>query len=145
MRTSVGFSSGTRPGIDARGATAANAIKAAMNTAAADSAGTTAIASVSPAATSSSGDGVSPAASASASGLPPGSAAATASADPGRRPGSRSRQRRMIRSTAGSRSRTTDVGVVIVPLSCNCINSCSVLASYARLPVRISKRTSPSA
>ena len=74
----------------------------------------------SPAAATISGDGVSPAASAAASGSPPGSAADTASADAGRCAGSRSRQRRIARSIAGSRSRTTDDGVATVPVSCSC-------------------------
>ena len=51
--------------------------------------------SVSPAAATNSGDGVSPAARAAASGSLPGSAAATASADAGRRAGSGSRHWRI--------------------------------------------------
>ena len=87
-------------------------------------------ASVSPAAASIAGDGVSPAASAAASGSPPGSAAATV--ERGRRPlrpDPSSRQRRITRSTAGSRSRTIDDGVVTVPVSCSCFRSPSVFAS----------------
>ena len=85
---------------------------------------------VAPAAATISGDGVSPAARAAASGSPPGSAAATASAEAGRSAGSCSRHLRITRSIAGSRSRTTDEGVEIVPLCCSAISSFSVLASY---------------
>mgnify|MGYP003693783551 CR=1 FL=1 len=81
--------------------------------------------------------------SAAASGSPPGSAAATASVDPGRLAGSRSRQRMITRSTAGSRSRTTDDGVGEAPLSCALIRSAIVFASKARRPVKISKSTQP--
>ncbi len=86
-------------------------------------------ASCSPAATSIAGEGVSPAASAAASGSPPGSDAATVSADGGRCSGSFARQRRMTRSIAGSRSRTIDDGVVIVPVSWSCFRSPSDFAS----------------
>ena len=101
---------------------------------------------VSPAAASISGDGVSPAASAAASGSPPGSAAATASADPGRCAGSRSRQRRITRSIAGSRSRTIDEGVVIVAAVVQLLRDrrTSWRRTRAR-PVKISKRIRPSA
>jgi hypothetical protein len=61
------------------------------------------------------GDGVSPAASSAASGSPPGSPSSTCAADRGRNDGSDSRQRRMIRSTTGSRSeacRLREVGGV---------------------------------
>ena len=61
---------------------------------------------VAPEAATISGDGISPAASAAAIGSPPGRATATARADAGRRSGSFSRQRSMIRSTAGSMSLT---------------------------------------
>ena len=74
----------------------------------------------SPAAATISGDGVSPAASAAASGSPPGSAAATASAEGGRCAGSRSRQRRITRSTAGSRSlHDATTARVTASLSCS--------------------------
>ena len=59
-----------------------------------------------PLAATSSGDGISPAAIAAASGSPPGSAAATWTTFAGRSPGSFSRQRCIIPSTAGSISRT---------------------------------------
>ena len=68
--------------------------------------------SVSAAAATISGDGVSPAASAAASGSPPGSADATAMADEGRRAGSCSRQRRITRSIAGSSRRRSSDGFV---------------------------------
>ena len=98
-----------------------------------------------PAAATISGDGVSPAASAAASGSPPGSAAATCTADDGRARGSFSRQRRMTRSTAGSKPARTFDGAVGV--SCSCLRriSASVGASNARLPVATSYRTRPSA
>ncbi len=60
-----------------------------------------------PAAATISGEGVSPAANAAANGSPPGSAAPTLKAERGRCEGSRSRQRRMARSTAGSKFLTT--------------------------------------
>ena len=56
--------------------------------------------SFSPEAATSSGDGVSPAAMAAASGSPPGSEAANWVTDAGRARGSRSRQRRITRSTS---------------------------------------------
>ena len=70
-----------------------------------------------PASATTSGDGVWPASSAAASGSPPGRAAATASAERGRFSGSGSRHQRIARSTAGSRSRTTEDGLSgFVPL-----------------------------
>ena len=88
----------------------------------------------SPAAATISGDGVSPAASAAASGSLPGRAAETASAERGRRDGSGSRQRAMMRSTAGSRSRATLVRLTGVLACCAAISSASELPSNGRLP-----------
>ncbi len=86
--------------------------------------------SFSPDAATISGDGVSPAASAAAIGSPPGSAIATFNADEGRLRGSVSRQRRITRSIVGSRSLTSEVGVVC--------------ESPGRRPVNISCNTRPS-
>jgi hypothetical protein len=97
------------------------------------------MASLSPAASAAtiSGDGVSPAASAAASGSPPGNAAATAIADCGRSAGSFSRQRRIARSAAGSRSLTTDEGSSGSSSRWR-DSSCNVRPSKARLPVNSS-------
>jgi hypothetical protein len=94
--------------------------------------------SVSPAAATSSGDGVSPAARAAASGSPPGSPAATAIAEAGRCRGSGCRQRMITRSAVGSRSRATLVMLTGAARSCICMSSISDAASKARFPVKIS-------
>ena len=87
-----------------------------------------------------SGEGVSPAASAAAIGSPPGSAAATCNAEDGtlRRIFLQYNDQLPFRS-AGSRSLTIEVGVVgVVSLRRSLINSPSVGASNARLPVKSS-------
>lgn len=90
-----------------------------------------------PAAATISGEGVSPAASAAASGSPPGNDMATAMAEAGRCAGSFSRQRRMARSTAGSvpAMPVTLSGRVLLSVR---MRSATLLASKARLPVKIS-------
>jgi hypothetical protein len=85
--------------------------------------------SVSPAAATISGDGVSPAASAAANGSPPGSAADTCNAEMGRFAGSFSRHRSITRSISGSRSRTSVDGFVGAASSLAFINSGRVAAS----------------
>ena len=68
--------------------------------------------SVSPAAATSSGDGVSPAAIAASSGSRPPSIAATTSAEGGRLRGSFSRHARIVRSTAGARPGASSAGSI---------------------------------
>ena len=83
-----------------------------------------------------SGEGVSPAASAAARGSPPGKAAATSKADAGLCSGFFSRHLLMTFSINGSRSFTSDVGVVgVLSLHRSLINSLRDGASKARFPV----------
>ena len=84
------------------------------------------------------GDGVSPAASAAARGRRRAARRPPRSADAGRCAGSRSRQRRIARSTAGSRSRTRFDGLGGRRSLRLRVSSASVLPSKACLPVKIS-------
>ena len=89
----------------------------------------------SPAAATSSGEGVSPAASAASSGSLPVSIAATTSGDAGLRRGSFSRQPRIARSTAGSSPATSADGSIGRSSRCLRVYSTSDLPSKARRPV----------
>ena len=84
------------------------------------------------------GDGVSPAAKAAARGSPPGKAAATFNAELIRFAGSGSRQRKITRSTAGSRSFTTVDGLLGADSLRTRTNSGKDSTLNARLPVKIS-------
>src|SRR5579863_1598 len=102
---------------------------------------------VSPAAATICGEGVSPAANAAASGSPPGKAAATLSTFAGRAEASVSRQRRITFSTIGSRSFTTDDGLLgpgrLGVLPSRSLAGADDFSVKARFPVKTSYNTRP--